>query len=212
MEEFKTIAENIEISAEIVEKKSKFIANLYHINNVNEADELIKKIKKKYYDAKHNCIAYRVIENDKIVERSSDDGEPSGTAGAPMLNILQKNNLCNILVVVTRYFGGILLGTGGLVSCYSSATLEALNKAPKIIKCMGVEAQVELDYPNLEIFKYYCKNQQINITNFEYLDKIICKIETDNSKIEKLMQDISLKNIIVKELIVLNKKYILKII
>ena len=210
MEEFKTIAENIEISAEIVEKKSKFIANLYHINNVNEADELIKKIKKKYYDAKHNCIAYRVIENDKIVERSSDDGEPSGTAGAPMLNILQKNNLCNILVVVTRYFGGILLGTGGLVSCYSSATLEALNKAPKIIKCMGVEAQVELDYPNLEIFKYYCKNQQINITNFEYLDKIICKIETDNSKIEKLMQDISLKNIIVKELIVLNKKYISK--
>ena len=210
MEEFKTIAENLEISAEIVEKKSKFIANLYYINNVNEADELIKKVKKKYYDAKHNCIAYRVIENDKIVERSSDDGEPSGTAGAPMLNILQKNNLCNILVVVTRYFGGILLGTGGLVSCYSSATLEALNKAPIVVKCMGVEAQVELDYPNLEIFKYYCKNQQINITNFEYLDKIICKIETDNSKIEKLMQDISLKNIIVKELIVLNKKYISK--
>ena len=210
MEEFKTIAENIEISAEIVEKKSKFIANLYYINNVNEADELIKKVKKKYYDAKHNCIAYRVIENDKIVERSSDDGEPSGTAGAPMLNILQKNNLCNILVVVTRYFGGILLGTGGLVSCYSSATLEALNKAPKIIKCMGVEAQVELDYPNLEIFKYYCKNEQINIVDIKYSDKIICKIETENSKIDKFMQDIRLKNIIVKELKVLNKKYISK--
>ena len=93
---------------------------------------------------------------------------------------------------------------------YSTATIEALNKAPKIVKCMGAEAKIELDYPNLEIFKYYCKNQQINITSIEYLDKIICKIETENSKFDKLMKDISLKNIIVKEMIVLNKKYISK--
>ena len=132
MEEFNTIAENMKITAEIVEKKSKFIANIFYIDSVEEADNIIKAIKKKYYDAKHNCIAYRVMVNDKIVERSSDGGEPSGTAGAPMLAILQKNNLCNILVVVTRYFGGILLGTGGLVSCYSQATLDALEKAPKI--------------------------------------------------------------------------------
>ena len=210
MEEFNTIAENVEITAEVVEKKSKFIANLFYINSTVEAEELIRKMKKKYHDAKHNCIAYRVIENGQVIERSSDDGEPSGTAGAPMLSILQKNNLYNILVVVTRYFGGILLGTGGLVSCYSGATLEALSKAPKVLKCMGVEAQVELDYPNLEIFKYYCKNKEINITELEYLDKIICKIETENSKIDKLMEDISLKNIIVKEITILNKKYISK--
>lgn len=210
MEEFNTIAENVEITAEIVEKKSRFIANMFYISNVIEAEEIIKKIKKKYHDAKHNCIAYRVIEDGKVIERSSDDGEPSGTAGAPMLTILQKNDLCNILVVVTRYFGGILLGTGGLVSCYSNATLDALEKAPKIKKCMGIEAEVELDYPNLEIFKYYCKNEQINIVGIEYSDKIICKIETENSKIDKFMQDISLKNIIVKELKVLNKKYISK--
>lgn len=210
MEEFNTIAENVEITAEIVEKKSKFIANLYYINSSAEAEDIIKRVKKKYHDAKHNCIAYRVVEEGKIVERSSDDGEPSGTAGAPMLSILQKNNLFNVLVVVTRYFGGILLGTGGLVSCYSGATLDALSKAPKVLKCMGVEAQVELDYPNLEIFKYYCKNHQINIISIEYLDKIICKIETENSKIDKLMQDISLKNIMVKELEIINKKYISK--
>ena len=210
MEEFNTIAENVEITAEVVEKKSKFVANLFYINSTVEAEELIRKMKKKYHDAKHNCIAYRVIENGQVIERSSDDGEPSGTAGAPMLSILQKNNLYNILVVVTRYFGGLLLGTGGLVSCYSEATLEALGKAPRVLKCMGVEAKIELDYPSLEIFKYYCKNKEINITELEYLDKIICKIETENSKIDKLMEDISLKNIIVKEITILNKKYISK--
>lgn len=210
MEEFITIEENLKIEAEIVEKKSKFIANLFYIDTVQEADVIIKNIKKKYHDAKHNCIAYRVLEDEKLVEKSSDDGEPSGTAGAPMLSILQKNNLCNILVIVTRYFGGILLGTGGLVSCYSRATREALDKAPKVEKCIGQEAQVELDYPNLEIFKYYCKNEQINITNIEYLDKIICKIEAENVKIEKTMQDIKLKKLMVNEITVLNKKIISK--
>lgn len=210
MEEFNTIEEKAQITAEVVEKKSKFISNIFYISSISEAEEAIKKTKKKYYDAKHNCIAYRVIENGKLVERSSDDGEPSGTAGAPMLSILQKNNLCNILVIVTRYFGGILLGTGGLVSCYSQATLDALNKAPKVLKCIGQEAQVELDYPNFEIFKYYCTNGEINITDIKYLDKIICKIEADNSKIDKLVQDINLKNIKVKEIIILNKKYISK--
>ena len=210
MEEFNTIAEKNEITAEVVEKKSKFIASIFYINSVAEAEEQIKKVKKKYYDAKHNCIAYRVIEEDKVVERSSDDGEPSGTAGAPMLSILQKNNLCNILVVVTRYFGGILLGTGGLVSCYSKSTLDAIDKAQKVVKCIGQEAEVELDYPNLEIFKYYCKNAQINITDTQYSDKIICKIEAENNKINKLMEDIRLKNLIVKKIIILNKKYITK--
>lgn len=210
MEEFITIDENTQITAEIVEKKSKFIANMFYISNAVEAEEIIKKVKKKYYDAKHNCIAYRVIDDGKLVERSSDDGEPSGTAGAPMLSILQKNNLYNILVVVTRYFGGILLGTGGLVSCYSQATIDAMNRAPKVLKCMGEDAQVELDYTNLEIFKYYCKKHQINIINLEYSDKIICRIEAENSKIDKLIQDTKLKNIIVKEIIILNKKYISK--
>ena len=130
MENFITIKENV--IAEITEKKSKFIANLIKVENKQDAEEKINKIKKTYHDARHNCVAYRIIEENKIIEKSSDDGEPSGTAGGPMLNILQKNNLCNILVIVTRYFGGILLGTGGLVRAYSETTQKAIENAQKI--------------------------------------------------------------------------------
>ena len=139
MEEYITIKENT--TEEITEKKSKFIANFIKVENKEEAEEKIKEIKKKYHDARHNCIAYRVIENGKLIERASDDGEPSGTAGGPMLNILQKNNLCNVLVVVTRYFGGILLGTGGLVRAYSEATTKAIEKAEKVTKTSGIEME-----------------------------------------------------------------------
>lgn len=88
MKDFITIKENV--SSEIVEKKSKFIANLFYVESVKEAEEIIKQTNKKYFDARHNCIAYRIVEDEQIVEKSSDNGEPSGTAGAPMLNILQK--------------------------------------------------------------------------------------------------------------------------
>ena len=129
--EFSTIEKNV--TAEVVDKKSKFIANFIYVDDVIKAEQLIKETRKKYFDARHNCIAYRIIENDQIIEKSSDDGEPSGTAGAPMLNILQKNNLANVLIIVTRYFGGILLGTGGLVRAYSDSLLKAIDQA-NIIK------------------------------------------------------------------------------
>ena len=104
---FKTIEE--EVSCEIVEKKSRFIADIFYIESKEEAQERIKEIKKKYYDAKHHCFAYSISEKNGRLDRFSDDGEPSGTAGSPMLNILTSNNLCNIVAIVTRYFGGILL-------------------------------------------------------------------------------------------------------
>ena len=148
---------------EFTEKRSRFIGHLLPVETEEQAREFIAQMKKKYYDAKHNCIAYRVIENGKVVEKASDDGEPSGTAGSPMLNILQKNNLCNLVVVVTRYFGGILLGTGGLVRAYSDATQMAIAKSVKVQKVKGIEIKVELEYSNLEIFKYYCKNKEIII-------------------------------------------------
>lgn len=94
---------------EVVEKRSKFIGQAFYVENVEEAENIIKEIKKKYCDARHNCYAYRILNKNDIYQKSSDDGEPSGTAGAPMLNILEKNNLVNVLIVVTRYFGGILL-------------------------------------------------------------------------------------------------------
>lgn len=208
MENFLTINENIE--SEITVKKSKFICNLIKIETQEEAEEQIKKIKKKYHDARHNCVAYRVQENDTIVEKASDDGEPSGTAGGPMLNILQKNNLCNVLVVVTRYFGGILLGTGGLVRAYSDSMQNALELTEEVEKCTGIEFEAELEYNNLETFKYYCRKNNINIVNIQYENTIICKIQLEENTKSKLINDFETKNINLTNLRFLSKKIINK--
>lgn len=197
-------------SAEIVEKKSRFIANICYAESIEEAEEKIKLIKKKYYDAKHNCVAYRVNANGQVVEKSSDDGEPSGTAGGPMLNILQKSNLCNIVVVVTRYFGGILLGTGGLVRAYSDATQKAIEKCIKVYKVDGIEIEVKIDYANLDIFRYYCKNNEIKITKIDYAEDIILKIEMEKNRKNIFLKDIDTKTLNIKEYQLLQEKYINK--
>ena len=204
---FITIKENVQY--ELVEKKSKFIANLFYVESVEEAEKIISKTKKKYFDARHNCIAYRIIE-DRIIEKSSDDGEPSGTAGAPMLNILQKNDLVNVLVIVTRYFGGILLGTGGLVRAYSNSLLKAVEGSVKLEICYGQELEVILDYNELENFKYYCKNNKINIVDTQYGEKIVCRIELEEQVKQKLMKDIETKNVFLNSIKELSKKYITK--
>ena len=203
-----TINNNIE--TEIVVKKSKFIASFIKISSKEQAENEIKKMKKKYFDARHNCISYRVLEDEKIIERFSDDGEPSGTAGQPMLNILQKNNLVNVLIVVTRYFGGILLGTGGLVRAYSDSLLKAIEKADFLEIVTGVEAEVILNYNNFEKFKYYCKNNSINIKDVKYTENIVCKIELEEAEKENLLQDYKQKNINLINIEMLSKKYIEK--
>lgn len=208
MEEFFTIEGNV--SSEIVEKKSRFIGNLFYVDNKFDAEEKIREIKKKYHDAKHNCFAYRVIENEKVIEKCSDDGEPSGTAGAPILNIIKNNSLCNVLIVITRYFGGILLGTGGLVRAYSDTTIKTIKQGIKVCKCKGFLARIELDYNNLDIFKYYCKNNNIRIINIEYLDIVVCKIELENTIKEKILKDINTKKINIKDIKILCKNYINK--
>lgn len=208
MEEFTTIEENIQ--SILTEKKSKFIANLYYIESVKEAEEIINKTKKQYFDARHNCIAYRVIEEGQLIEKSSDDGEPSGTAGQPMLNILQKNNLVNVLIIVTRYFGGILLGTGGLVRAYSGSLLQAIEKSNKIEKCYGEVLEITVEYNELEKLKHYCKNNNINITEIEYFENIICKIEIEESKKNQLKEDYETKKVNIKNIKELSKKYITK--
>ena len=208
MKEFITIKENIQ--TEYVEKKSKFIANLFYIQNNEEAEKIIKETKKKYFDARHNCIAYRVIEDDRLIEKSSDDGEPAGTAGSPMLNILQKNNLVNVLIIVTRYFGGILLGTGGLVRAYSSSLMQAIEDSEKVEKCLGQEMEISLEYSEFENFKYYCKNNKINIVDSQYNENIVCRIELEEVAKQKLVQDFEIKNINIKNLKELSKKYITK--
>ena len=208
MSEFVTIKENVQ--AEITEKKSKFIANIIKVENKNEAEENILKLKKKYFDAKHNCIAYRIKEDQGVIEKASDDGEPQGTAGQPILNILQKNNLCNILVVVTRYFGGILLGTGGLVRAYSEATTKALEKSIRVRDILGIKMEVILEYNEYEKFKYYCKINEINIQNVKYEENIVCNITLEEKTKEKLISDFEIKNIKIKNLKEFDKTYIEK--
>lgn len=197
-------------NSEITEKKSKFIANISYVENVDQAEEVIKKIKKKYHDARHNCIAYRIMVDGKILEKASDDGEPSGTAGSPMLTILQKSNLCNVVVVVTRYFGGILLGTGGLVRAYTEATQKVIEKCIFAKKIEGLIFQVRLEYMNLESFKYYCKNNEINIINIQYNEEIILNIEVEKSRKDIFLNDINEKKLIIKEYQVLQETYINK--
>ena len=165
-------------TSELVEKKSKFIANIFYVSTTQEAEEKLEQIRKKYYDARHNCYAYRVIEDGNIIDRSSDDGEPSGTAGAPpMLNILKKENLCNVLVVVTRYFGGILLGTGGLVRAYSQSTQDVIEKSVVILKQEGYVATLEVEYKDLEKLRYICKKKEIKIIDIKYLENVSVKLE-----------------------------------
>ena len=183
---FLTIQEE-KLEEEIVEKKSKFIATLCYIKNEEQANNLIKDIKKQYHDARHNCFAYRVMTESGLVERFSDDGEPSGTAGGPMLNILGKNNLCNVLVVVTRYFGGILLGTGGLVRAYSDATIKVINSATIARETIGLEAEIEIEYAQLEGFKYYCNKNNIRIVNVVYEDNIKCYVEVTKDELENIV-------------------------
>lgn len=197
-------------TSEIVEKKSRFICNVIEVKNKEEAEDNIKQFKKKYHDARHNCYAYRVLEDNGIIEKSSDDGEPSGTAGAPIITILQKNNLCNVLVVVTRYFGGILLGTGGLVRCYSDSTIKAIEASNKIILQQGIEKQIILEYNSFENFKYYCKKNDINILETSYLEQIKCKIEIDFEKKEKFNYDVQNKKIDILQEQTISVKYIRK--
>ena len=203
-----TIKENVQ--SEIVEKKSKFIANMYFVQSVEEAENKIKETKKKYHDARHNCSCYRVIEEGKIVEKQNDDGEPSGTAGGPMLNILQKKDLVNVVVIVTRYFGGILLGTGGLVRAYSDVTQKAIDEAEKRAIILGVEYKVKVDYSNLEKLKYYARTNNINIINTEFQNEILCTIQISNENESKFLEDVEKQKLIIIEYKKICEKYILK--
>ena len=205
---FKTIVENN--IAEIVEKKSKFIANIFYIESVLDAENKIKEIKKKYYDARHNCYAFSVLDNDTIINRSSDDGEPSGTAGAPMLNLLVKNNLVNVLVVVKRYFGGILLGTGGLVRAYTTATMNVIQKCDIVLQEKGEELKVEISYDEFEKFKYYCKINNINIINIDYGENVQVYIETNEQEKNKILQEKEKRKLQILDIFVIREKYIKK--
>ena len=157
--------------AEIVEKKSRFIATVTAVDTEEEALEFIEKLRKKYWNATHNCFAYVVGEHHEL-QRCSDDGEPSGTAGRPMLDVILGENLHNMVVVVTRYFGGTLLGTGGLVRAYSSSVKAGLEASKVITRLKGIRLLIETDYTGLGKIQYVLGERQISILDSVYTDKV----------------------------------------
>ena len=189
---FKAIKENT--SAKIIEKKSKFIANVFYVESIEEAEQYIKDIKKEYHDAKHNCFAYAIeTPEGGIAVKYNDDGEPQGTAGAPILKLILEKGLSNILVIVTRYFGGILLGTGGLVRAYSDVVEEALRKAQIIEKARGYEVKIQVNYDNLENLRYHLEKMNIKILKVEYSEKIEITIDILKNNLEEITKNNKLK-------------------
>jgi Uncharacterized conserved protein len=170
----KTINENT--SYKIIINKSKFICKLYKVNDENEIKSILNDLKIEYKDATHICYGYRLINKEKC----SDDGEPSGTAGLPILNILEANALINVLCTVIRYFGGVKLGSGGLIRAYSNCAKEGINHSSIFEIVEGYEIKIEFSYENVKQIDYLLKNTEIVLK--EFLDSIIytIKIEKDN--------------------------------
>lgn len=163
---------------EIIEKKSRFIATVKPVNSEEEAFYFIESMKKKYWDATHNCHAF-VVGMRQEISRCSDDGEPSGTAGKPMLDVLLGQEIHNTAVVVTRYFGGTLLGTGGLVRAYSKAVQEGLARSTVIEKTLGCRLKVTTDYTGLGKIQYIAGSLSLPILDSRYTDIVVLYVLTD---------------------------------
>lgn len=173
-----TIKENIENT--IIINKSKFITYLIKINNEEEALNHLKILREKYKDATHHCYSY-ITGN---IKRFNDDGEPGGTAGMPILNVLENNNLTNILCVVIRYFGGVKLGAGGLVRAYTKSVTEALINTEIVEIKKGFKITIEFDYEQVKYIDNLLKNN--TILNKEFNDKILYTFLIEENDIDKL--------------------------
>nr|WP_308500041.1 YigZ family protein [uncultured Agathobacter sp.] len=172
---------------EITEKKSRFIATVRPVESEDEAVSFINETKKKYWDARHNCSAF-VIGKRQELTRCSDDGEPAGTAGRPMLDVLLKENIHNAAVVVTRYFGGVLLGTGGLVRAYQQATKAGLSASEIIEKKDGAVLFIRTDYTGIGRLQYLFAQEKITVMDTAYEADVLVKAvipENDKKRIEK---------------------------
>ena len=177
-------------SGEIVEKKSRFIATTEKIETEEEALAFIGRMKKQYWDARHNCYAFVAGEHHSL-QRCSDDGEPAGTAGRPMLDVLLKEDIHNIAVVVTRYFGGTLLGTGGLVRAYQKAVQSGLEHSVIIDKLPGRLLKVECDYNTIGKIQYILAQKQITAVDVSYTDKVVTEVMAPMDQLELLQKEIT---------------------
>ena len=176
-------------TGEIVEKKSRFIATVFSVESEEEALEIVAKMKKKYWDARHNCYAYVIGDNNQV-QRFSDDGEPSQTAGKPILDVLLAEQIHNVLVVVTRYFGGTLLGTGGLVRAYSKATKMGLDNSVLVDKVYGTELKIRLDYSGTQKVKHIISQLGVYTIDTIYSDVVEEIVVASDEKLESLKEQI----------------------
>nr|WP_297884993.1 YigZ family protein [uncultured Blautia sp.] len=188
LEIYKTVLEGG--VGEITEKKSRFIATVRPVKSEEEALAFLEETKKKYWDARHNCFVYSVGLNREYT-RCSDDGEPSGTAGRPMLDVILGEDIYNVAVVVTRYFGGVLLGTGGLVRAYSKAVQEGLEASRIIEKRHGIALKVTTDYTGIGKIQYIAGERNIPILDSEYTDKVVLELLIPSENVEGVQKAIT---------------------
>lgn len=188
LKEYRTVY--IGREAETVEKKSRFIATVQPVKTEEEALEFIEKMKKQYWNATHNCYAYVLGERFQT-QRCSDDGEPQGTAGKPMLDVLLGEEIHDVAVVVTRYFGGTLLGTGGLVRAYSKSVQEGLLASKIITKIYGCKLRIETDYTGLGKIQYILGQRGITILDSEYTDKVKIEVLLPSEEADPVIGEIT---------------------
>ena len=175
---------------EIVEKKSRFIATIRPVDSEEEALSFIAEMRKKYWDATHNCTAFVIGENHEQM-RCNDDGEPSQTAGRPMLDVLLGEDVHNCCAVVTRYFGGTLLGTGGLVRAYSAAVKEGLRNCQILEKKLARKLTVETDYTGLGKIQYILGEEKISTLDSQYADKVSLTLLVPVDQLDPLMEKLT---------------------
>ena len=184
---FRTINERAE--AEIVEKKSRFIANVSPISSEEEATNFIAEIKKQHYNARHNCFAY-VIGGDIPIVRFSDDGEPNGTAGKPILDVLLGEKIENAIIVVTRYFGGTLLGTGGLVRAYGKSAKEGILAGKIVHMDVYTKVFISVDYSLIGKIQYEVSNNGHIIIDTEYTDLVKFSLYVKSELVDEFIKNI----------------------
>lgn len=183
-EPFITIAKNT--SFEMVIKKSRFICSIGRVNTEEAAQDFIAQVQTANRKANHNCFAYMVGDNDQI-QRESDNGEPSGTAGVPILESLQLAKLHNVVAVVTRYFGGIKLGAGGLIRAYSNVTTNAIHQAGLVQRVIQTAVDITVSYAQHDKLLYFLKEQQIEVANEAYGVDVTVTIFVDQAAMDDLI-------------------------
>ncbi|WP_271628663.1 YigZ family protein [Caldicellulosiruptor sp. DIB 104C] len=185
---YKTIKQNAR--TEIVEKRSRFIASAFRVENQHEVDYFLNEVRKEFYDATHNVYAY-TYGIEYPIQKYSDDGEPQGTAGLPVMEVIRKNGLSNVLVVVTRYFGGILLGASGLVRAYTQAAAASIEKAGILEYHECEKIIVTLDYPNFEKIRWLIEKTNAKILGIEYSQVVDIIVLVRVEDVESLIKNIS---------------------